>query len=431
MKKNRMIAELLAAALIMAPLLSQQAAAQIAGTAQETESAAQETESAVQETESAAQETESTAQETENAAQADALSLGSPSACLMEASTGTILFEKDAHAKRSPASVTKVMTVLLIFEALESGQLSAEEEVTTSAHAKSMGGSQVFLEEGEKQTVDTLLKCILVSSGNDASVAMAEHIAGTEEQFVKLMNAKAEELGMSDTHFVDCCGLTDSDSHYTSAHDIAVMSRELITRFPEVFGYTRIWMDTITHVTRQGSSEFGLSNTNKLLRSYEGCTGLKTGSTSKALFCVSATAEKNGVELIAAVMAGPDSRTRFADAAALLDYGFGRCSIYTDDLPPRLPRITVKGGIKDDAALILAREFRYLDTSGKSGGKIGRSLELEPQARAPVKKGETAGKLTYYLDGEEIGSVEIVFAEDVERAGYGHYLKKAWEAWCA
>ena len=226
---------------------------------------------------------------------AEDLELASQEAVLMEASTGKILFEKASHEKRSPASVTKIMTVLLAFEALENGQIHLEDEVVTSAYAKSMGGSQVFLEEGEKQTVQTLLKCILVSSGNDASVALAEYIAGSEMEFVNKMNEKAKKLGMNDTHFVDCCGLTDSDDHYTSANDIALMSRELITRFPEVFDYTTIWMENITHVTQRGSSEFGLSNTNKLLRSYNGCNGLKKGSTSKALFCVSATALRNDI----------------------------------------------------------------------------------------------------------------------------------------
>ena len=255
-------------------LMGLQPAAAGAVLAEETEAAATGAVLA-EETEAAATGTAQaeTAQAETDSAQ-DSLALESPSALLMEASTGTVLYEKDAHTRRSPASVTKVMTTLLIFEELEKGSIKLDDEVVTSAHAKSMGGSQVFLEEGEKQTVDTLLKCILVSSGNDASVAMAEHIGGSEAEFVSRMNKKAAELGMKDTHFVDCCGLTDSDDHYTTAYDIALMSRELITRFPQVYDYTTIWMDTITHVTRQGSSEFGLANTNKLLRSYDGCLSL-------------------------------------------------------------------------------------------------------------------------------------------------------------
>lgn len=357
----------------------------------------------------------------------DTLALTSPSALLMEASSGTVLYEKDAHTRRSPASVTKIMTTLLIFEELEKGTLKLDDEVVTSAHAKSMGGSQVFLEEGEKQTVDTLLKCILVSSGNDASVAMAEHIGGTEAEFVSRMNEKAAELGMTDTHFEDCCGLTDSDNHYTTAYDIALMSRELITRFPQVYDYTTIWMDTITHVTRRGSSEFGLANTNKLLRSYDGCMGLKTGSTSKALFCVSATAVRNDIELISVVMAGPDSKTRFADAAAMLNYGFGKCRLYIDDEPPELPHLSVKRGVEDTVSCHYAEEFRYLDAQGRNLDDIERKLELPEELSAPVSKESAAGRMVYLLDGREIGSVDILPDRDIEKAGYLHYLRQAWE----
>lgn len=359
-----------------------------------------------------------------------AITLTSPSALLMETTTGTVLYEKDAHTRRSPASVTKVMTTLLIFEAIEKGQITLQDEVVTSAHAKSMGGSQVFLEEGEKQTVDTLLKCILVSSGNDASVAMAEYIAGSEPEFVSRMNEKAAQLGMTNTHFEDCCGLTDSDNHYTTAYDIAVMSRELLMRYPQVTDYTTIWMENITHVTNKGSSEFGLSNTNKLLRSYDGCIGLKTGSTSKALFCVSAAARRNDVELISVVMAGPDSKTRFADAAAMLNYGFGKCRIYKDIEPPRLPVLKVKRGLAEQVECAYEKEFRYLDMSGQNLEGIERRLKLESVIEAPVQKGDVAGKLIYMLDGKEIGSVNVLFEENVEKAGYLFYLRKAWDTYC-
>ena len=263
-------------------------------------------------------------------AEGEGVAIESPSAILMEASTGTVLYEKAADEKRSPASVTKIMTALLIFEAIEDGKLKLTDEAVTSAHAKSMGGSQVYLEEGEKQTVDTLLKCIMISSGNDAAVTMAEHIGGTEEEFVNRMNQRAQELGMKNTHFVDCCGLTEDPNHYTTARDIAIMSRELVTRFPQIYDYTTVWMENITHVTRQGTKEFGLTNTNKLLRSYEGCKGLKTGSTSIAKYCLSATAVRGGIELISVIMTAPDSKTRFANAAELLNYGFGKCTLYTD-----------------------------------------------------------------------------------------------------
>lgn len=380
-------------------------------------------------TENAGQSTEMV----ENGVQTDtdaALVMNSPSALLMEMTTGTVLYEKDAHTRRSPASVTKIMTTLLIFEALEKGQITLQDEVVTSAHAKSMGGSQVFLEEGEKQTVDTMLKCILVSSGNDASVAMAEYIAGSEQEFVSRMNEKAVQLGMTNTHFEDCCGLTDSDNHYTTAYDIALMSRDLMMRYPQVTDYTTIWMESITHVTDKGSSEFGLSNTNKLLRSYDGCTGLKTGSTSKALFCVSATAERNDVGLVSVIMAGPDSKTRFADAAAMLNYGFRKCRVYKDIEPPKLPVLKVKRGLSEQVTCTYEKEFQYLDMEGKNLEGIERRLKLDSVAEAPVKKGDVAGKLLYVLDGKEIGSVDILFAADVEKAGYLFYLKRAWEAYC-
>jgi len=209
-------------------------------------------------------------------AEENAVEIFAPGAVLMEPETKTILYEKDKDTRRSPASVTKIMTLLLIFDHLKSGNLHLTDTVTTSAHARSMGGSQVFLEEGETQDVETMIKCIVVASGNDASVAMAEHIAGSEESFVKEMNKRADELGMKNTHFVDCCGLTDSDDHYTTAYDIALMSRELILNYPEIFEYSSIWMENITHVTRQGSKEFGLTNTNRLIRTYPGCIGLKT-----------------------------------------------------------------------------------------------------------------------------------------------------------
>ena len=259
------------------------------------------------------------------------LEISAPSAVLMEPSTGTVLYEKNGEEQRSPASITKIMTLLLIFEALEDRQITLEEEAVTSAYAKSMGGSQVFLEEGEKQTVETLIKCIVVASGNDASVVMAEHLAGSEGEFVKKMNEKARELGMVHTQFEDCCGLTDSTGHYTTASDVAIASRELITRFPQALTYSSIWMENITHRTAQGEKEFCLTNTNKLIRSYDGCVGLKTGSTSVAKYCVSAVAKRGEVTLLAVIMGAPDPKVRFKDAATLLNYGFGLCNLYLDE----------------------------------------------------------------------------------------------------
>lgn len=236
----------------------------------------------------------------------------SPSAMVIEASTGQVIYEKNAEERRSPASITKIMTLLIIFDYLENGKVTLEDEVRTSARAQDMGGSQVFLEEGEIQTLDTLIKCIAVASGNDAAVAAAEHVAGSEEEFVYLMNQRAAGLGMENTHFEDCCGLTDSDGHYTSAKDVAIMSRELITKYPKIFDYTGIWMEDITHTTNRGTETFTLSSTNKLLKSYEWATGLKTGSTSKAKFCLSATARKDGMDLIAVVMGAEEGKIRFS-----------------------------------------------------------------------------------------------------------------------
>lgn len=352
------------------------------------------------------------------------VAIAAPSAILMEASTGKIIFEQDADTRRSPASITKIMTLLLIFEQLEAGKISLSDQVITSAHAKSMGGSQVFLEEGEVQTLETMIKCIVIASGNDASVAVAEHIAGSEEEFVAKMNAKAVELGMENTHFEDCCGLTNSDEHYTSARDIAIMSRELTVKYPQIFDYTQIWMEDITHVTKKGSSVFTLSSTNKLLRQYEWATGLKTGSTSKAKYCLSATASKEGVDLIAVVMAAPDYKVRFQDAAALLNYGFGVCDIYVDDNEKSPGVAEVKGGIEKTAELCYEGEFRYVDIEGNDLSKIEKSIHIPESVQAPLQKGQTAGEAVYTLGGTKIGSVPIVFAQDVEKAKYIDYLKE-------
>lgn len=352
--------------------------------------------------------------------------VSAPSYVVMEASTGQIVCEQDADTKRSPASITKIMTLLLIFEYLESGRIHLEDKVTTSAHAKSMGGSQVFLEEGESQTLDTMIKCITVASGNDASVAVAEYIAGSEGEFVKLMNAKAESLGMQNTHFEDCCGLTDSDNHYTSAKDVAIMSRELITKHPEVFRYSGIWMEDIEHHTAQGTSTFTLSSTNKLLRQYEWATGLKTGSTSKALYCLSATANKDGMEMIAVVMAAPDGKSRFADAITLLNYGYSVSNMYTDTNQDVLPAQKVEGGVEESVNLAYAGEFHYLDTEGNNLNDVEKEISLPDVIKAPVAEGDAVGEAVYKLNGSRIGSVSILAAKSVEEAGYLDYLHKIW-----
>lgn len=347
-----------------------------------------------------------------------------PGAVLMEKETGTVIYARDPDTRRSPASITKIMTLILIFDAIQDGKLHLEDTITTSAYAKSMGGSQVFLEEGETQKAETMIKCIVIASGNDASVAMAEHIAGTEQAFVEQMNERAKGLGMKNTHFVDCCGLTESVEHYTTPYDIALMSRELISRYPEVLTYSSIWMEDITHVTRKGSSKFTLTNTNKLLRSYEGCVGLKTGSTSIAKYCLSAVAKRNGITLIASVMAAPDPKTRFRDASSLLNYGFSKCTLYLDDALEPLKPMKIRKGIKDQVSLVYKGKFRYLSTDGTKPDNVKKKLILPKEQSAPVKKGQKAGEQEYYQNGKKIGSLDILYGETVKKAGYRDWLER-------
>lgn len=356
-----------------------------------------------------------------------AVEVSAPSVILMEASTGTVIYEKDADTARPPASVTKVMTMLLIFDALEEGSIHLEDEVTTSEYAASMGGSQVFLEPGETQTVDTMLKCIAVASANDACVAMSEYICGSEEEFVRRMNERAQGLGMTNTNFVNCNGL-DADGHETSARDIALMSRELITKYPQVHDYSMIWMENITHTTKKGTSEFGLTNTNKLVRQYEYATGLKTGSTGDAKFCVSATGEKDGIELIAVVMAAENSKDRFADAVKLLNYGFGRCQLYTDEEAEGIEPVKVRGGVAESVNVERAGAFAYLDTEGAALSGIEKRVEMQNPVKAPVKKGDVVGQIIYTLNGSEIGRSDLVAGESVKEAKFFDYLKKAFRA---
>lgn len=350
-----------------------------------------------------------------------------PSGILMEAQTGTVIYQKDQDTRRSPASITKIMTLILIFDALEKGNLKMDDVVTTSAHARSMGGSQVFLEEGETQTVETLIKCIVIASGNDASVAMAEHICGSEQEFVRHMNERAAELGMENTNFEDCCGLTESTNHYTTARDIAIMSRELITKYPKILEYSSIWMENITHVTRQGSSEFGLTNTNKLIRSYEGCVGLKTGSTSIAKYCLSAVAKRNGITLIAVVMAAPDYKVRFKDAVSMLNYGFSKCSLYIDKKMQALPEVPVRKGKEKTVPLTYQKQFQYLSTDGQNISDVKRKLRIHREVDAPIKKGSKAGEMIYSAGDRELGRVDILYDKTVPKATYMDALKTVLE----
>ncbi len=354
-----------------------------------------------------------------------------PSYILMESSTGQIICEQNADERRSPASITKIMTLLVIFDHIGTGRVQLDSEVMTSAYAKSMGGSQVFLEEGEIQTLDTIIKCIAVASGNDASVAAAEFIAGSEQEFVNLMNQRAEDMGLTNTHFEDCCGLSESDNHYTSAKDVALMSRELITKYPQILDYTKIWMEDITHVTRQGTSNFTLSSTNKLLKMYDFTTGLKTGSTSKALYCLSATANKDNIDLIAVVMASPSNKSRFQDAMTLLNYGYSVSALYEDANEETLPTIPVKGGVQDEAALIFKGPFRYLDIAGSDLNSIEKTISLSPLLTAPVNRGDAVGEAVYTLNGQRIGSVSILSDVTIDKAGYKDILKKVWGLYCS
>lgn len=369
------------------------------------------------------QEEDSQTAQDETASDTAGPEVSAPSAILMEASTGEIIYEKDADTARPPASVTKIMTMLLIFDAIADGKIKLEDQVSTSEFAASMGGSQVFLEPGETQTVDTMLKCISVASANDACVAMAEYISGSEEEFVKQMNERAKGLGMENTHFVNCNGL-DTDGHVTTARDIALMSRELLTKYPQIHDYCMIWMENITHTTKKGTTEFGLTNTNKLVRQYEYATGLKTGSTGLAKFCVSASAKKNDIELVAVIMAAEDSKARFRDATALLNYGFGKCQLYKDENPEKLKDIEVKGGVEESVPCEYGKTFSYLDTTGANLTGITKKLKVKKSLEAPVKKGDKAGSLVYELGGKEIGKVDIIVSRDVKKAGFLDYLKK-------
>mgnify|MGYP001067004760 CR=1 FL=1 len=352
--------------------------------------------------------------------------VAAPHAILMEVSTGTVLMEKAADEKVHPASVTKIMTMLLIMEALEQGKIALNDTVTVSEYAASMGGSQVYLEPYETQTVETLLKCVAVASANDAAVALAEHISGSEGDFVKKMNQKAAELGMKNTHFVNCNGL-DTEGHLTTARDIALMSRELITKYPQIENYSTIWMENITHTTAKGSSEFGLSNTNKLIRQYEYATGLKTGSTSGAKFCLSATARKDGVNMIAVVMAEPDSKTRIKDAIAMLNYGFGKCSIYQDEKAlEKIVYAEVKHGMQEKAKGETLEGFRYVDTSGSDLSAVEKEVQIQKQT-APVKKGDQIGEVIYRLNEKTIGSVPVYATEGVGELTFGGAFLKILE----
>lgn len=341
------------------------------------------------------------------------LELSSTSACLMEASTGKILYEMNADEKLEPASVTKIMSLILVFEAMDEGKFNLQTSVSGSEHACSMGGSQIWLEPGETMTVHEMLKAVVVASANDCTVALGELVSGSEEGFVSLMNEKAKELGMENTHFSNCTGLP-ADNHYTTARDIAIMTREL-HKHENIYEYTRIWMDTLR------GGEFGISNTNKLIRFYSGATGMKTGYTSSALYCMSATAERDGMSLIASVMKSESSDKRFADAKKLLDFGFANYSIFTPE-EITLDNLKVKGGVKESVRLEVEQTPILLEKGRQS--KIEVRVEIDECVQAPVTKNTNVGKVTYTLDGKKLAEYPVITAESVEKITFSDIFRR-------
>ncbi len=344
------------------------------------------------------------------------MELSAKSAVLMESSTGKVLFEKSSHDRLPPASVTKIMTLLLVMEALDNGQIKLDDAVRTSGLAASMGGSQVFLEENEEMSVDEMLKAVAVASGNDAAVALAEFVGGSHENFVAKMNERAKQLGMNDTTFINCNGL-DEEGHLTSAHDIALMSQALL-KHPKIFDYTTIWMDSL----RNG--EFGLVNTNKLIRFYTGATGLKTGSTSVAGFCISATAKRDDMQLIAVVMGSPSSKERFADATKMLDFGFANYTISKSLVSDEeLPNIPVEKGVENQVAIGLSQDFNILLEKAKIGS-VEKKITLPNAISAPIREGQSVGMVEFFIDGGSIGTADIVAKTEVKSLGIWGMLGK-------
>ena len=345
----------------------------------------------------------------------DAIRIAAPSAILIEKETGQVLYEKNADQRLPPASVTKLMTLLLILEDIQDGKMKLEDTVTASARAASFGGSCVYLEEGERMSVHEMLKCIAVVSANDCAVAMAEHMCGTEEVFVERMNRRAGELGLENTHFTNCTGLFDDKEHYSSARDLALLSRELL-HHPLIKEYSTIWMDSI----RDGS--FGLTNTNKLVYWYEGCTGLKTGYTSKAMYCLSASAERDGVEYIAVILHGDSIESRNGDATTLLNYAFANftlCSLRPEEPLPTLP---VDMGKADQVSLDFGGDAFALVP--KTGAEAQYDWQLPRLVSAPIRSGDALGSVTVRLGGETVAQVPLLAAEDVPRVGFGGLFRR-------
>ncbi len=361
-------------------------------------------------------------------AEDNGLQVDARGAVLMEPKTGQILIEQNKDEKYPLASVTKIMTMILIYDAIAQEKIKLDDLVTTSLHAASMGGSQVFLEEHEQQTVETLLKCISIASANDASVAMAEYIGGSEEGFVKMMNDKAKELGMNNTNFVNACGL-DAPDHYSTAYDIALMSRYLINNYPDVSKFATTWQDTIVHKTARGSEEFGLNNTNKLVRTYSGATGLKTGSTSDALYCVSASAQRDGLNLIAVILGAPDPTTRFSEAKKLLDYGFfNYATANGEPKDKQMGEVAVFKGNVQSVPIVVSEDMTLL--VGKGADRVlENNVEIITSLNAPAPKGTKAGEVIYTFEGKEVGRVDLVTSVEVARASLKDTMTRLLSKW--
>jgi len=350
------------------------------------------------------------------------LNLESGSAILIEQNSGQILYGYNVHEKLHPASVTKVMSLLLIMEALDSGKITLETQIPCSTNAASMGGSQIWLDTTETLSVHDMLKAIAVVSANDCVVAMAEYLGGTEDGFVQMMNTRAKELGMNDTTFKNCHGL-DEDEHLTSAHDIALMSRELLMNHPRITEYTTIWMDSL----RDGKS--GLSNTNKLVRNYSGCTGLKTGSTSLALFNLSASATRDGLSLIAVIMKGPTSAIRFSNASSLLDYGFSNYSYKSFGKQGEVVKsVTVTKGVSTQVNAVFETAPSFLIKKGEESG-ITYELNLNDSIQAPIAQGQQLGTIKYSLNGTELETVSLVAENSVEKIDLINVVKNVFNNW--
>ena len=357
-----------------------------------------------------------------------AIGIEAKASILMEAETGRVLYENNANDKLAPASVTKIMTMLLIYEAIDQERIKWDDVMTVSAYAASMGGSQIYLEAEERQSVRDLTKAIVIASANDAAVAMAEFIAGSEEAFVTQMNKKAQELGMKNTLFANSCGL-DADGHLTTAHDIALMSREIILKYPEVITYATTRLDSITHRTARGEEEFGLTNTNRLLRRYSGITGLKTGSTSQAMYCISATAEKEGMQLIAVVLAAPDPITRFDGAVKLLDYGYANYALIAkEESGTTMGEIQIYKGKVESAPVVIKEQTNVLAPKGKHI-VVDSDIRIEEALDAPVMEGQRAGVVIYTHEGEEVGRSELIIAEEIAKASLGDMTGRLFKRW--